>query len=81
MQETYIKILSAAHLYKPMGKPLAWMFTISKNLYLTKLNISSLSLINIKQDESSKYLLNTISFSLVIVLSLFTKSFSFTLIE
>ena len=37
MQETYIKILSAAHLYKPMGKPLAWMFTISKNLYLNRI--------------------------------------------
>lgn len=37
MQETYIKIMSAAHLYKPMGKPLAWMFTIAKNLYLSKI--------------------------------------------
>lgn len=37
MQETYIKIMSSAHLYKPMGKPLAWMFTIAKNLYLSKL--------------------------------------------
>ena len=27
MQDTYVKIISAAHLYKPMGKPLAWMFT------------------------------------------------------
>lgn len=32
MQETYLKILSAAHLYQPKGKPLAWMFTIAKNL-------------------------------------------------
>lgn len=37
MQETYIKIMSSAHLYKPMGKPLAWMFTIGKNLYLSKI--------------------------------------------
>lgn len=36
MQDTYVKILSAAHLYKPMGKPLAWMFTITKNLFYTK---------------------------------------------
>ncbi|NLJ57916.1 MAG: RNA polymerase sigma factor [Tissierellia bacterium] len=35
MQDTYVKILSAAHLYKPMGKPLAWMFTIAKNLHYT----------------------------------------------
>lgn len=32
VQDTYIKIRSAGHLYKPMGKPLAWMFTIAKNL-------------------------------------------------
>lgn len=37
MQETYVKIMSSAHLYKPMGKPLAWMFTISKNLYYDKI--------------------------------------------
>ena len=37
MQETYLKIMSSAHLYKPMGKPLAWMFTIAKNLYLSKI--------------------------------------------
>lgn len=35
MQDTYVKILSAAHLYKPMGKPLAWMFTIAKNIFYT----------------------------------------------
>lgn len=34
MQETYLKIFSAAHLYQPQGKPLAWMFTIAKNLSL-----------------------------------------------
>lgn len=37
MQETYIKIMASAHLYKPMGKPLAWMFTIARNLYISKL--------------------------------------------
>lgn len=37
MQETYMKIIASAHLYKPMGKPLAWIFTIAKNLYLSKL--------------------------------------------
>nr|WP_300004027.1 RNA polymerase sigma factor [Tissierella sp.] len=36
MQDTYIKVLSASHLYKPMGKPLAWMFTIAKNIFLTR---------------------------------------------
>ena len=41
MQETYLKILSAAHLYKPMGKPLAWMFTITKNLFYSELKKKS----------------------------------------
>lgn len=36
MQETYLKILSAAHLYQPMGKPLAWIFTIAKNIFYTE---------------------------------------------
>ena len=35
MQDTYVKIINAAHLYKPVGKPLAWMFTIAKNLHYT----------------------------------------------
>ncbi len=32
MMETYLKIRAAAHLYRPMGKPLAWVFTIERNL-------------------------------------------------
>jgi len=41
VQEAYVKVLSAAHLYQPMGKPLAWMFTIQRNLHLSKLRKSS----------------------------------------
>ena len=37
MQETFLRIRSAAHLYRPMGKPLAWMLTITKNICLMKL--------------------------------------------
>ena len=32
MMDTYLKIRSAAHLYRPDGKPMAWVFTIVKNL-------------------------------------------------
>lgn len=32
MMETYLKIRAAAHLYQPQGKPLAWIFTIERNL-------------------------------------------------
>ncbi|HAS72961.1 MAG TPA: RNA polymerase sigma factor [Clostridiales bacterium UBA8960] len=34
IQECYLKVMGAAHLYRPMGKPLAWLFTITRNLYL-----------------------------------------------
>ena len=32
LQETYLKIRAAAHLYQPQGKPMAWIFTIARNL-------------------------------------------------
>lgn len=32
LQETYLKIRAAAHLYEPQGKPMAWVFTIAKHL-------------------------------------------------
>lgn len=34
MQDTFLKIRSAAHLYQPQGKPMAWIFTITKNICL-----------------------------------------------
>lgn len=34
MQDTFLKIRSAAHLYKAQGKPLAWIFTITRNICL-----------------------------------------------
>jgi len=34
MQDTFLKIRSAAHLYQPQGKPMAWIFTITKNVCL-----------------------------------------------
>ena len=41
MMETYLKIRESAHLYRPMGKPLAWMLTIARNLALMKLRAVS----------------------------------------
>lgn len=41
MQDTYVKVMAASHLYKPMGKPLAWMFTIAKNIYYSSLRRES----------------------------------------
>ena len=34
MQDTFLKIRSAAHLYQPLGKPLAWILTITRNICL-----------------------------------------------
>ncbi len=34
MQETYLRVFSAADSYKPMGKPTAWLLTIARNLSL-----------------------------------------------
>lgn len=36
MHDAYLKIFSAAGTYEPQGKPLAWIFTIVKNLALMK---------------------------------------------
>lgn len=36
-QDTFLKIRSAAHLYRPKGKPMAWILTITKNLCLMRL--------------------------------------------
>lgn len=41
MQDTYIKICSCADMYMPQGKPMAWIFTIARNLCLMKLRRSS----------------------------------------
>lgn len=36
MQETFLKIRSSAHLYHESGKPMAWIFTIARNICLMK---------------------------------------------
>ena len=37
MQDTFLKIRAAAPLYKPLGKPMAWILTITRNICLMKL--------------------------------------------
>lgn len=37
LQDTYIKIRGACHLYKSPGNPMAWIIKIAKNIYLMKL--------------------------------------------
>jgi RNA polymerase sigma-70 factor (ECF subfamily) len=60
LQDTFLKIKSAAHLYKPMGKPLAWMFTIAKNLYFEKIRKEKRVV-----DLKDEYIENSINLSFV----------------
>lgn len=37
LQDVYLSIYRSAHQYTPMGRPLEWMMTITRNICLTKL--------------------------------------------
>lgn len=54
MQETFLKIRSAAYLYTPMGKPMAWIFTITRNICMMKYrrqkHFSAISVEEIRED-------------------------------
>lgn len=60
LHDTYIKIRSAAHLYKPMNKPMAWVFTIARNLAKTKITQNKR---NLYRDNT--HIENDLSFSYV----------------
>jgi len=59
VQDTYLKIRAAAHLYKPMGKPMAWVFTIARNLSISKLRYKqkndSIEMTDMENDLSFSY--------------------------
>lgn len=60
MQDTYIKIRNYAKNYKKQGKPMAWIFTIVKNLALAKLKHASSQNLNLDEqfdlaDETNHY--------------------------
>lgn len=56
MQETYLKVWTSAAAYKAQGKPLAWMFTIARNLCYMKFrdqkHQSNLGLDDLEGDET-----------------------------
>ncbi len=60
VQDTYLKIRAAAHLYKPMGKPMAWVFTIARNLSKSKLRTRNhaevMQMEDIENDLSFSYI-------------------------
>ncbi len=41
LQDTFIQVYSAAHMYRPMGKPMAWILTIARNLARMRLREQS----------------------------------------
>lgn len=62
LQETYVKLMNSSHLYQPMGKPMAWLFTISKNLTISHLrskkNYVDVDVIDLENDISYSYVDN-----------------------
>lgn len=62
VQDTYLKIRAAAHLYKPMGKPMAWVFTIARNLSISKLRFKqkndSIAITDVENDLNFSYITN-----------------------
>ena len=36
MQDVFLKVRGAAHLYRPQGKPLAWLLTITRNVCMMR---------------------------------------------
>ncbi len=62
MQDTYLKVRGAAHLYEPMGKPMAWIFSIARNLAISKLrankHIEDVPVEDIENDMSFSYVVD-----------------------
>mgnify|MGYP002792471800 CR=1 FL=1 len=58
MQETYIKIWTSAGSYLPQGKPLAWIFTIARNLcymrFREKRRMADMGLDELSGDEAGE---------------------------
>lgn len=55
MQETYLKVWTLANTYKSQGKPLAWIFTIAKNLCLMRFrqqkHLADVSIYDLEEQE------------------------------
>ncbi|NMC56842.1 MAG: RNA polymerase sigma factor [Eubacteriaceae bacterium] len=62
VQDTFLKIRAAAHLYKPMGKPLAWVFAIARNLSLsclrTRNKFNNMQTENFENNINFSYIIN-----------------------
>lgn len=60
--DTYLKIRASAHLYKAMGKPMAWIYTIAGNLakssFRYKNRIDSVQVTDMENDQAFSYVTN-----------------------
>lgn len=54
LQNTYIKIFETASTYVPLGKPMAWILTIAKNLSLMKIREHQ-KFVDLEQEEWDKF--------------------------
>lgn len=55
LQECYLCVFSSAHTYRSMGKPLAWMMTITKNLCFQRIRERQ-KVADVPEEDWEKYL-------------------------
>ena len=55
MQDTYLRIDASAAFYRPSGKPMAWIFTIARNLALMRLRSQKREVMPEQMPEASAW--------------------------
>ena len=55
LQDTYLRIWNTAGSYTPQGKPLAWIFTIARNLSLMRIRERSHTAAPLQEDWQSSF--------------------------
>ena len=55
LQEAFLTIHKSAHLYKPMGRPMEWIMTVTRNLCISRLRTRSKSTDLQSADEPADY--------------------------
>ena len=59
-QDTYLKLHASTCLYKPSGKPMAWVYTIAKNLAIDSLRARERQYVGMEKTENDVALSYTI---------------------
>lgn len=54
LQDVYLSVCNSASLYKPMGRPMEWLMTVTRNLCLSKLRQRS-KLLPLDREEAVDY--------------------------